>query len=154
VLVVCFSDNGPCYSASAFQRFAMSYGFIHQTSSPRFAQSNGAAEGSTNNEGSAAEISRLSPGSAVVPYDAAEQRLLTGTAADGQAATLHRAHDYGAATTIHTRRRRSTVLRPHLQQQQATYYIKYNRRHRTHDRGRWKTSDRVWTPTYRRKPPS
>jgi hypothetical protein len=28
-------------------------------------------------------------------------------------------------------------------QQQATYY---NRRHRTHDRGRWKTSDRVWIP--------
>jgi hypothetical protein len=39
-------------------------------------------EGSTNNEGSAAEVSRPSPGSAVVPYDAAEQRLLTGTAAD------------------------------------------------------------------------
>jgi hypothetical protein len=44
VPMVCSSDNGPCYSASAFQSFATSYGFIHKTPSPRFAQSNGMVE--------------------------------------------------------------------------------------------------------------
>jgi transposase InsO family protein len=44
VSMVCFLDNGPCYSTSVFQSFATSYGFIHKTSSPRFAESNGMAE--------------------------------------------------------------------------------------------------------------
>jgi hypothetical protein len=41
--IVC-SDNGPCYAADTFKRFAAEYGFQHQTSSPRFAQANGEAE--------------------------------------------------------------------------------------------------------------
>jgi len=42
--MVCVSDNGPCYSSDLFKQFASSYGFTHATSSPRYAQSNGAAE--------------------------------------------------------------------------------------------------------------
>ena len=38
------SDNGPQYSASTFTQFAKEYGFSHITSSPRYPQSNGAAE--------------------------------------------------------------------------------------------------------------
>ena len=38
------SDNGPQYAAAAFVKFAQEYGFAHITSSPRYPQSNGAAE--------------------------------------------------------------------------------------------------------------
>ena len=38
------SDNGPQYAAAAFVKFAREYGFAHITSSPRYPQSNGAAE--------------------------------------------------------------------------------------------------------------
>lgn len=39
-----FSDNGPQFSSQQFKDFATAYGFIHATSSPKFAQSNGEAE--------------------------------------------------------------------------------------------------------------
>ena len=42
--MVCVSDNGPCYASAQFKDFAQSYGITHVTSSPRFAQANGAAE--------------------------------------------------------------------------------------------------------------
>lgn len=38
------SDNGPRFSSSEFLRFPHNYGFQNRTSSPRFSQSNGAAE--------------------------------------------------------------------------------------------------------------
>ncbi|MGH0124947.1 UNVERIFIED_CONTAM: hypothetical protein FKN15_020833 [Acipenser sinensis] len=38
------SDNGPQYSAETFSLFAREYGFRHNTSSPRYPQSNGEAE--------------------------------------------------------------------------------------------------------------
>lgn len=38
------TDNGPQYSGAAFAEFAVSYGFRHITSSPKFPQSNGEAE--------------------------------------------------------------------------------------------------------------
>ena len=38
------SDNAPQFSCSAFASFAADAGFTHRTSSPKFAQSNGAAE--------------------------------------------------------------------------------------------------------------
>ena len=38
------SDNGPQYSAKAFEKFAREYGFEHQTSSTKYPQANGAAE--------------------------------------------------------------------------------------------------------------
>ena len=39
-----FSDNGPQYSSHKFAEFAKTWGFIHDTSSPTYAQSNGLAE--------------------------------------------------------------------------------------------------------------
>jgi transposase InsO family protein len=42
--MVCVSDGGPAYKSSQFEEFTKAYGFIHQTSSPRFAQSNGESE--------------------------------------------------------------------------------------------------------------
>ena len=42
--MVCVSDGGPAYKSSQFEEFTKAYGFIHQTSSQRFAQSNGASE--------------------------------------------------------------------------------------------------------------
>lgn len=39
-----FSDNATQYSSQEFKDFAAAYGFTHNTSSPRFAQSNGEAE--------------------------------------------------------------------------------------------------------------
>lgn len=38
------SDNGQCYSAEEFRRFANAWRFTHSTTSPRFPQSNGLAE--------------------------------------------------------------------------------------------------------------
>ncbi|KAL0173103.1 hypothetical protein M9458_033414, partial [Cirrhinus mrigala] len=38
------SDNGPCYSADEFHRFAAEWDFEHCTTSPRYPQSNGLAE--------------------------------------------------------------------------------------------------------------
>lgn len=38
------SDNGPQFSGSPFQNFAIEYGFTHVTSSPRYPQGNGEAE--------------------------------------------------------------------------------------------------------------
>ena len=38
------SDNGPQFACASFRAFAAQLGFAHRTSSPRFAQSNGAAE--------------------------------------------------------------------------------------------------------------
>ncbi len=38
------SDNGPQYTSSDFRKFSAKYGFVHVTSSPRYAQSNGFIE--------------------------------------------------------------------------------------------------------------
>lgn len=38
------SDNGPQYGSLEFATFAKNYELIHQTSSPRYSQSNGEAE--------------------------------------------------------------------------------------------------------------
>ena len=38
------SDNGPQYSAASFREFAIKYGFVHTTSSPRYPQANGEVE--------------------------------------------------------------------------------------------------------------
>ena len=38
------TDNGPQYASNDFAIFAKDYGFVHVTSSPRYAQSNGEAE--------------------------------------------------------------------------------------------------------------
>ena len=38
------SDNGPQYDSAEFAEFTKQYGFTHQTSSPRFPQSNGFVE--------------------------------------------------------------------------------------------------------------
>ena len=39
-----YTDNGPCYRSQEFATFAKEYNFIHTTSSPHYAQSNGFAE--------------------------------------------------------------------------------------------------------------
>ena len=41
---IVFSDNGPQYTADAYEKFACDYQFEHKTSSPYFPQSNGEAE--------------------------------------------------------------------------------------------------------------
>lgn len=38
------SDNGPAFSSAEFKNFAVSYGFEHITSSPRYSQSMGFTE--------------------------------------------------------------------------------------------------------------
>ncbi|KAK7106504.1 hypothetical protein V1264_017754 [Littorina saxatilis] len=41
---VMMTDNGPQFDADKFSRFGEEYGFIHETSSPRYPQANGEAE--------------------------------------------------------------------------------------------------------------
>ena len=43
------SDNGPQYSATAFEEFSTEYGFTHITSSPKYPQANGAGERAVKN---------------------------------------------------------------------------------------------------------
>lgn len=144
VPMVCVSDNGPCYSASAFQSFATSYGFVHQTASPRFPQSNGAAERAVQTMKALLRKS-ADPHMALLSYR-----------------TTPLNNGYSPAELLMGRQLRSTVpttaeqLQPRTpdaaalqssdrvyKQQQAKYY---DRRHRTRDRGRWKADDRVWIP--------
>ena len=43
-----FSDNGPCYSSSEFEKFAEEWNFKHVTSSPMYPRSNGFSERNVN----------------------------------------------------------------------------------------------------------
>jgi hypothetical protein len=42
--MICVGDGGLAYKSSMFEEFTKAHGFIHQSSSLRFAQSNGASE--------------------------------------------------------------------------------------------------------------
>ena len=42
--MMCHSDNGPRYSGAQLKQFALNYGFIRTTSSPRLTQANYEAE--------------------------------------------------------------------------------------------------------------
>ena len=142
--MTCISDNGPCFSSATFQNFATSYGFTHQTSSPRFPQANGASERAVQTAKSLLRKSQ-DPHLALLSYR-----------------TTPIINGLSPAQLLMGRQLRSTVptttaqLQPQtpdaaaiqsadrdIKERQATHY---NRRHRPRERGRWKTSDCVWIP--------
>ncbi len=139
-----FSDNGPCYAAAQFAAFANAYGFTHTTSSPRYAQSNGAAERAVQ---TAKNLLKKAddPHLALLSYRTTP--LING---------------YSPAQLLMGRQLRSTVpttsasLQPstpdvtklqQLDRQAKERQAKnYNSRHRARNRAQWQVSDRVWVP--------
>ena len=145
--MIVFSDNGPCYKSAQFASFAMSYGFQHHTSSPKYAQSNGMAERTVQTAKSLLKKA-TDPYLALLSY---------------RSTPLN--YGYSPAQILMCRQIRSTVpvtkasLRPQipdaykLQQldhnckdRQASYF---NKRHRTREKERWRTNDHVWVPDLR-----
>lgn len=144
VPMIVFSDNGPCYSSAEFTAFAKNYGFRHDTSSPKYPQSNGASERAVQ---TAKSILRK----AEDPYLA----LLSYR-------TTPLNNGYSPAQLLMGRQLRSTVpitkeaLQPQLldaaelrQLHQADKDRQsqcYNKRHRTQEGEKWMVNDTVWIP--------
>lgn len=141
------TDNGPQFSGTAFAAFAMSYGFRHITSSPRFPQSNGEAERAVQ---TIKELLRK----AADPYLA----LLS-----YRATPLH--NGYSPAQLLMGRRLRTTVptlpelLDPALpdshavalkeKEKRAMDAQHYNRRHRTRTLRGLSPGQEVWVTDHR-----
>ncbi len=144
VPMVVFSDNGPCYSAAQFNEFAKVYGFRHDTSSPKYAQSNGAAE-------KAVQTAKAILRKATDPFLA----LLS-------LRTTPLSNGYSPAQLLMGRQLRSTVpttqaaLQPqtpnaaklHQLEQEAKerQAFHYNKRHRVQEGEKWQVGDKVWIP--------
>ena len=138
------SDNRPCYSAVQFSIFSSSYCFSHQTSSPRFAQANGAAERAVQTMKAMLKKSQ-DPFLALLSYRSTS--VING---------------YSPAQLLMGRQLRSTVpntitsLQPHTPDvsvlQQRDHNIKerqaadYNKRHRAREGRKWQVKDQVWIP--------
>jgi hypothetical protein len=144
VPMTCVSDNGPCYSSAQFAEFARSYGFSHQTSSPRYAQANGASERAVQTAKSLIKKA-ADPFLALLSYRSTPLE-----------------NGYSPAQLLMGRQLRSTVpistasLRPqtpdattlqqldrNIKQRQAN---NYNRRHHACEQKRRQIGDYVWIP--------
>ena len=144
VPTTCISDNGPCYASAQFAEFARAYEFTHVTSSPRYAQANGAAERAVQTAKSILKKA-ADPFLALLNYR-----------------TTPLTNGYSPAQLLMGRQLRSNVptttaaLRPHtpdftkLQQldrkskeQQAKYF---DRRHCAREGRKWQVNYHVWIP--------
>ncbi|XP_072557014.1 uncharacterized protein [Paramormyrops kingsleyae] len=139
---ILLSDNGPQFSGREMQIFAADYGFVHVTSSPRYAQSNGEAERAVQTSKNLLKKAR-DPYRALLAYRATPL-----------------SNGYSPAQLLMGRHLRTTVptlsenLRPslpdrvqirHKEGEKRQMAVKhFNRRHRARDLSQLVPGDQVW----------
>ena len=141
---IVISDNGPQYASESFQKFARNYGFIHATSSPRYAQANGESERAVRTvkellkKNQDPYLALLSYRSTPLLNGLSPSELLMGRRLKTQLPVL--------PSTLKPRSTTSELERVKVKEE--LYRTKqektFNKRHRARDLTPWKAGDAVW----------
>ena len=139
-----FSDNGPCYGSATFNSFARTYGFEHRTSSPRYAQSNGASERAVQTAKSLLKkaddiyLALLSYRTTPLVNGFSPAQLLMGRQLRSTVPTT--------TASLQPQTPDTSKLQEIDRDIKARQATSYNASHRARDGKRWQVNDRVWVP--------
>jgi hypothetical protein len=142
--MVCVSDGGPAYNSSQFEEFTKAYGFIHQMSSPRFAQSNGASERAVQTaknilrKAEDPQLALLSYRTTPIINGYSPAQLLMGRQLRSNVPTF-RSILHPSTPDADAVQQRDNAIKA-----RQTFY--FNRRHRAKKGRQWAIGDQVWVP--------